>query len=647
MGRLFDQPSHGRIRRRVNHEDWSFGTVSPRDRTLPETTTLTRRSLRFLEVAAAVIVLGLLVRTWVVARELPRLQEQALNNHLRTSVTRALRGVFYDADRTVLVTNEDRDSLALIPADVPRDPVARAALQADLVRIADIDPQEFDRVMSTYAYTYTPVPIASRLTPDQKVQLLVRYPDNANGITLEEDFSRRYTTSTSMSHILGYVSRITAEEYRRLKDSYRPQDMIGKSGLESSLETVLRGEDGERRISVNAQGQKVSTLATSPAVPGCDVVLNLRVQTQEAVQSVLARHLRAGGFKSGAVIVLDPRSGAVRALVSLPTYDNNIFSDGIRGEQKTEAYEKLVNDPNRPFLDRTVGGVYPPGSTFKIVTAAMALETKAVTPDERIESPGTITVAAELDPSLTYIYKDWKATGHGAITIIDAIAESSDTFFYQVIGGYEGRRGTGPDPLAETAKRFGFGSPLGIELAGEVGGTVPNPEWKNRTFTVDRKWFQGDTYNYSIGQGYLLSTPLQLASATAVVANGGTLYRPQLVQSYEGCSQARTILPYTIRAGVVDPSALALVRQGMRRSVTSDDGTAKSLRSTPVPIAGKTGTAQYANNTREHAWFTMFAPYDRPELVITVLVEGGGEGSLTAIPVARDVLNLFYGEDDA
>lgn len=644
MARLFDQESHGSLRRRTSSDDWSLGTLSPVDPTLPETTNLTRRSLVLLEVLVVLLTAVLLARTAVVALGVPRLHEQALDNHLRTSVTRALRGVISDADGTVLVSNEDRDDLSLIPADVPRDPVERAQLLGDLVQVAGADPTEVERVLEQYEFTYTPVPVVSHLTPEQKVAALVRYPDGSDGVLVEQNFARRYRGSTAMSHLLGYVSRITAGEYAQLKDRYRPQDMIGKTGLEASYEELLRGEDGERRISVDARGEKVATLNTSPAVGGCDLRLHLRASTQDAVQAVLARHLRTGGFGAGAAVVLDPRSGAVRALVSLPTYDNNLFTDGVRGPDEVEQFRRLTSNPNQPFFDRSIGGAYPPGSTFKIVTGSVVLEEGAVRPDERIDSPGTITVAAELDPSLIYIYKDWKAEGHGLITVVDALAESSDTFFYQVVGGYGDRRGLGPDPLAQGAERFGFGAPLGIDLAGEVGGTVPSPAWKNRTFKVDRKWFQGDTYNFSIGQGYLLATPLQMAAATAAVANGGTLYRPQVVSAVEHCDQARTILPYAIRTEVVQPEVLALVRRGMRQSVTSKKGTAKALVDAVVPVAGKTGTAQYDNNTKEHAWFTLFAPYERPEVVITVMIEAGGEGSATAIPVAEDILRVLYAE---
>lgn len=640
---LFPQGSGiGPLRRR-GADSWQYGTVSPVDPALPETTNITRQPTRILAVLLAVLVTAMTVRAGFIVFATPQLEERARGNHLRTYVTRALRGSIFDADGTQLVVNEDRDDLALIPADVPRDPDERRMLLEELAALTGLDPVEAEALLTEYRYTYSPVVVKSRLTQEQKVDVRVRFEDGTKGVTIVRNFSRQYTQpSTAFSHLLGYVSRITAEEYAQLRGQYRPMDEIGKAGVEGRWEETLRGDDGERRISVDARGAKVATLATTEPRAGCDVVLNVRAPFQERVQQILRNHLRAGGFDAGVVVAMDPRSGAIRALVSLPTYDHGIFADGIKGKEEVAEFQRLVEDPNTPFLNRAVGGVYPPGSTFKLVTAVTALATGAVAPGERINSPGQIVVASELDPTQTYTYRGWKAAGHGNITVVDAISESSDTFFYQLIGGYESRRGTGPLPLVAEAERFGFGARLGIDIAGEVGGTVPSPTWKAKAIASDPSWFQGDTYNFSIGQGYLLATPLQVAAMTSVVANGGTLYRPQVVRAITNCTDAGPVLPVQMTAQVADPAYIRLVQQGMRRAVTDDLGTAKALRGSPHEIAGKTGTAQYQNNLKEHAWFTAFAPYARPELVVTVLVEGGGEGSLTALPVARDVFDAYF-----
>jgi penicillin-binding protein 2 len=636
----------GRFKRSRQADEWSFGTVSPNDPGLPETTNLTRRSLLVFELIVVFVLIMLLVRVGYIALAKPEYKERSINNHLRTYVTRALRGVVYDADGNILVVNDDRDDLAIIPADFPKDPLERAQTIAFLVEHAETDVETIEEALEKYAYIYSPISVASRLTADQKVDILVRFPDDANGVTVVKNFSRRYTPeTTAMSHILGYVSRITAKEYELLKEDYRPQDEIGKTGIEAYYEDQLRGEDGERRITVNAQGQKIATLATSPASSGCDLKLNIPLDLQESVQNILLSHLKRGGFDSGVVVMIDPRNGAVRSIVSLPTYDNNLFSDGVRGEAEVNEYERLINDENTPFLDRAISGVFPPGSTFKIVSGSVALDHGAVAPDEYINSPGLIKVESELDPNVFYTYKDWKAEGHGYLNIVGAIEESSDTFFYQVIGGFEGRSGVGPDILAEGAHKFGFGKKLDIDLAGEVGGTVPTPKWKNDVFQVDPNWYLGDTYNFSIGQGYLLSTPLQVAVSTAVIANGGTLYRPQVVSQLLNCDEATDIQPYEIRHTVFSDEDIQYIQSGMRRAVTSDKGTAKALRYAPVAIAGKTGTAQYQNNEKEHAWFTSYAPYESPEVVITVLVVGGGEGSKVAIPIAADIYDLLYGQE--
>jgi penicillin-binding protein 2 len=349
---------------------------------------------------------------------------------------------------------------------------------------------------------------------------------------------------------------------------------------------------------------------------------------------------------------MDPRTGEILAMVSLPSYDNNLFSGGISYED----YAALSGDRHHPLVNHAVSGLYPPGSTFKIVPAAGILQERVVTPEAQLPCQGTLLLPNRYmpdDPSKAQAFYCWSVQGHGYLNILGAIRQSCDIYFYQVTGGYRDLKGLGVERLADYAQRFGYGQATGIELPGEASGLLPSDRWKRENY--GESWYTGDTYNAAIGQGYVLATPLQVLNAAATVANGGTVYRPQLVYQVKDAqgNLVHALTPEPLGEVGVDAANLALIRQGMREAVTM--GTAWLARLPGLTVAGKTGTAEYPGVDEQgnlmldakghlptHAWFTAFAPYEEPEVTLVVFLEGGGEGSQMAVPVAAEILRYYF-----
>jgi penicillin-binding protein 2 len=343
---------------------------------------------------------------------------------------------------------------------------------------------------------------------------------------------------------------------------------------------------------------------------------------------------------------MDPQSGEILALVSLPSYDNNLFAAGI----STQDYQQLSDNPEHPLVNHAISGQYPPGSTFKIIPAAAALETGVIDTGTRLGCEGELLLPNRYFPNdreKAQTFKCWYEWGHGHLDILDAIALSCDIYFYQVGGGFEDFVGLGMDRLSEYARAFGLGAPTGIALPGESAGLIPDDQWKRVNYS--QSWVTGDTYNAVIGQGFVLVTPLQLLNATSAIANGGTLYRPQVVKHVvdsEGYI-IQGFVPEIIREIPISTQNVDIVRQGMRRAVTN--GTAHRVNLEEVAVAGKTGTAEYPGPRDEeghlptHAWFTAFAPYEQPEIALVVFVSGGHAGAKVAVPIAARILRTHFG----
>ena len=568
-------------------------------------------------------------------------QQLSYGNHTRVFYERAVRGVVYDRQGQILVQNIPRNDLAIVPADFPRETLRRAELIKELAALLVLEENFIQQQLQEFAYVFQPVVIKEDIAHDALLTLKSSY-DGKEGVIVLENFYRQYPFGADLSHVLGYLGKISEAELAQAGGSYPRQSYLGKTGIELSLEQSLRGEDRERRLLVNARGKLASDDSTASVTKGSDLGLTIDASLQSYVSRQLAAGLQRAGVKAGVAIVLNPRNGEILSLVSLPSYDNNLFAGGIVGEKAVKQYQSLIQDPNKPLLNRAIAGLYPPGSVFKLVSATGVLTENVVGPSDRINSPGQIVLPHGFDEKIEFIFPDWKAAGHGRLNIVGALAESSDTYFYQVVGGYKEIVGLGIDRLADYAAQFGVGQSFALELPGENPGIFPNNDWKLER--LGERWYQGDTYHVAIGQGYLLVNPLQVAVFTSVVANGGNLYRPHLVKSVvTPAGERKDVQAELLQTDIAPDWVFETVRKGMRAAVTADTGTAKGLRGLAVTAAGKTGTAQYSNNEKEHAWFTAFAPYDNPEIVVTVLVEGGGEGSAAALPVAKDIIAHYFG----
>ncbi|MEK7520235.1 MAG: penicillin-binding protein 2 [Patescibacteria group bacterium] len=562
----------------------------------------------------------------------------AQNNKTRHYPVLATRGIMYDRNGTPLVSNIPSFDVIVVPADLPRARETRRSESDALARMLSVQPEllweQFTRLDLS---DVQPFVLKENVDRDAALRLETAL-DEFPGIELEKNAVRSYADGPYFSQVVGYVGRASESDLARNAALFGV-DSVGKIGVEGSYDGMLRGVNGiiEREIDAVARLRKEEQVSLEET--GASVVLTIDGELQKKLTDTLAAAVAATpSSKGGAAVALDPRDGAVLALVSVPSYDNNIFSHTA----SLEEYQSLEQDSAHPLFDRAIAGQYPPGSSIKPFLAASALTEGIITERTTVVSTGAITIQSPYSPEVVYTYRDWKAGGHGVVNIIRAIADSVNTFFYSIGGGYGDVQGLGVQKIKEYLSLFGFGSATGIDIPGEGEGTVPDPAWKEQE--LGERWLLGDTYNISIGQGNLLVTPLQLAAAYGALANGGALLQPFVVESVLDknknviAKNERTVM----REQVVPQEYLNIARRGMRETVLS--GTAQSLQSLPVTTAGKTGTAQ-APGGFTHAWFSSFAPYQDPEIVLIVLVENGGEGSQVAVPVAKEVYEWYFSRD--
>lgn len=557
------------------------------------------------------------------------LRRAAEENRIRIVPIKAARGIIYDRNGALLVQNVPNFIVEIIPGDLPRD----QKLSDLAAKLSEILSEERDAVLSELrekqARSFRGLLFRDHLdyTTAMKLRLIER---NLPGVRVAVSASRDYLGGQAFSHPVGYTGNISPEELERADPTHRYLfvDQIGKTGLERFYEPVLRGVDGQKQIEVNAAGKEQRVIATEPPVLGKDIWLSIDAGLQQEAQRALDATADRLGVAGAAAAVVDVRNGEILALVSSPTFDNNLFVKGGTADR----YDELLHDARTPLFNRAIAGQYPPGSTVKPLLAAAGLEEKVITASTTVLSSGGITLGQ-------WSFPDWKIGGHGLTDVRRAIAWSVNTFFYTLGGGTDTFSGLGLDRMLEYLHLFGLGSKSGIDLPGEASGFLPSRQWKEAT--KREKWFIGDTYHLAIGQGDILVTPLQMAVATAVIANNGTLFRPQLVHAIGGASNPIATEPKVERSDLVSQANARIVREGMRQAVL--DGSATAVQSgVPAAVAAKTGTAQYGSKNETHAWFTAFAPYDDPRIALAVVVEGGGEGAFSALPIARDILTRFF-----
>lgn len=556
----------------------------------------------------------------------------AVQAHTAVDWSAAGRGLILDRFGKPLVRNEATASLVAIPAMLPKNQPDLFGLAQQVAGYINESP---DTVMKIFVRAGTisnkPVVIAPNLD-EARALFLGRVFDNNQTIQVAATSRRLYLKGPAFSHVLGYTGKVSAQEIANNKANYLPIDNVGRAGLEAQYESILRGQHGETDYLISATGKRLKKISSTDSTPGSTIVTTIDSEFQSELATDLGNELQKINRTAAAAVAIDPRNGDVLALVSFPHYDDNIFSKGLNPKE----YASLLNDSNKPLFDRATSGQYPPGSSIKPVVGSGVMAEHIIDPQSKIFVTGSISVPSVYDPSVKYVFKDWRPQGW--VDFERAIAVSSNVYFYTVGGGYGDIKGLGPERLAHYFKLFGLGAKLGIDLPAESPGFIPTPAWKEAS--QGEQWFIGDTYHISIGQGNLMVTPLQVVSYTATIANGGTLYRPHLLKAIErpdGSEQPYQ--PDVIGNVGISEKSLSYVQAGMRLAVT--DGSARQMQSVPVAVAGKTGTAQPGGGQDPHAWFTSYAPYDNPQIALTVIIENGGEGNAVSVPVARKALTWY------
>ena len=563
----------------------------------------------------------------------PSLAALAQANSVRHVVLEADRGIIYDRHGTPLVENSPVWNLVVVPAGLAQP----APELIELSHIVGVPESRLASQVLSANDGYAPVTLKANLTQAEELAVNERLPDMP-GVAIAERSVRTYVDPLIFGHVLGYVGPIAPGELNlRRAEGYQPDEMVGKVGVEAGLERYLRGADGWADEQVDARGQVEKVLATEPAVPGDAVYLSLDAALERSVASSLAAGLVRDGKRAGASVVMDPTSGEVLAMVSLPGYDTNLFTHGISQAD----YSRLLNDPDKPLLNRAIAGQYAPGSTFKMVTATAALQEGKITAQTLLSCPPYINLNG-------WIYHNWASYSLGYMNVARAIATSCDTFFYQAAAM------VGDVTLARYARAYGFGVAKDIEMPGVMPGLVPDRIWKQLRCGVPDlnsdacRWTEGDTITFGIGQSYLLTTPLNQAVYAATLANRGRLLNPTLVHAIRDETGRVVMKEQPAITGTVPASAQTIeaVREGMREEINPPYNMNYWFRAAGVPAdgGGKTGTAQWGGSGLDlptHAWFVFFAPYAQPEIALSIFVERGELSEVEAAPIGVDITKFY------
>jgi penicillin-binding protein 2 len=556
-------------------------------------------------------------------------QALADGNRIRTYTIVPSRGLIYDRFGKVLVDNQPAFALTMTIESFPQDDALRETVLNAAAELSGMQRTEVDLLITEHASDpYDPIPIKQGIPYESAMRLAIEIAD-LPGFGLDIASYRAYDSSIpSLSHILGYIGKISPSEYEDWgEQGYRRVDEIGKTGVELTAERVLRGTTGSYVVEVDARGNELTIISKTDPVAGANISLSIDASLQAFIERRLQEEFEKHGSSRASVIVMDPQTGGLRALVSLPSYDSNAFSGSI----DAETYQAYLEDEDQPLYHRAISGEFPSGSTFKLFVAYAALAEHLVTEHTSFVSTGGIRISQ-------WFFPDWKAGGHGVTDVRKAIAESVNTYFYIVGGGFESFTGLGVDRITEYAAKFGFGDKTGIDLPGEKEGFLPTKQWKEDY--KGERWYVGDTYHLAIGQGDVLVTPLQIALGTAAIANGGFVVTPYVIEAIDGAANGYEFVYSRDPVEGLDEYAMQVIQQGMRKTVTA--GSAQYLQYLSEDVTGKTGTAQTPGDRPTHAWFTGYGPYEDPEIVITVLVEEGGEGSSVAVPIARDIFEWWF-----
>lgn len=563
-------------------------------------------------------------------------QDLATQNRIQQEPVAPPRGLLFDRKGRLIASNQPVKNLVLVPEQVPDMEGTLDALRS-LVDLSDEQIERFEKRRQQRRRPFQSVILKTKLSEEDVAAISV---DNHRlpGVRIEASLARYYPYGSLLTHAIGYVGRLNISELERVDaQNYAATEYHGKLGVERFYESALHGQVGLREVETNARGRLMRVLSQTDPVPGDDLTLYLDVDLQKAAYDALAG-------RRGSVVLIDVRTGGVLAMVSAPSYDPNPFVTGI----SSKAYNALREDPQIPLYNRAIRGQYPPGSTIKPLLAMAGLETGAVNWDDRLFDAGFYQLNGQ-----GRRYRDWLRTGHGYVRLADGIIESCDIVFYDLAVK------TGIRPLAEFMGQFGFGRELGMDIWGDAAGILPSPEWKRKTGRGS--WFPGETVITGIGQGFWVTTPLQLAASTAAIANKGLWREPRMVASTSGERLPVVERPAEYQIPVRREQYWDQVIDAMEDVMHGERGTARATGAlAKYRIAGKTGTAQvrslgedeeYDEETleerfRDHALFVGFAPAANPEVAIAVIVENGGGGSSTAAPVAKAVLDAYMLDPD-
>jgi penicillin-binding protein 2 len=576
-------------------------------------------------IAVGVIIFLIVRLSWLQLLQGPQYKKIAEENRIHQNIIQAPRGTMYDRNGAVLVSNRPSFAISVLPYQYTNP---RAATPI-LAEITGVPTEQIETMLQeSEELLFTPICI-KRDVDDTMIARIEERKYYLPGVTIEAVPVRQYVYQQLAAHIFGYLGNINEAEYaKRREQGYRSNDLIGKEGLEREWEEVLRGVDGGLQVEVNALGEEIKIVGEKHAIAGKGLVLTLDANLQKVVEDALENQIiesRKVGepAKGGAVVVLDVHTGGVLALASSPKFDPNVFAGGI----STREWNALINDKNNPLTNKVIQSSYPPASVFKIITTAAALDMGYTNTTEIFEDRGVYVLEG-------WSFYGWDTSGLGRLNIVDALAWSSDPVFYEL-----GHR-LGVDNLASYALTFGLGQVTGIKLQGEEKGLVPTEQWKMNTY--GESWYPGETLIAAIGQGYYLVTPLQQAMLLMAVANEGIVYRPMLVDKVltpDG-SVIEKYQPEVLRTIYLRPEIWETIHKGLV-SVTSKGTAASVMQGLSPAIAGKTGSAETGRGTT-HSWFACYAPADKPEIVVTALVEDGGESGVAAGPIVRKVIEYYF-----
>ena len=546
-------------------------------------------------------------------------------NRVRTLPIRSARGLIFDRRGELLANNIPSFNLYATVEDT-KD---LNGLAVSLEYLIGLPQAETKKRFARHSRTYLPILLKSGLTL-REAAVVEAHRLDLSGLRIQAESQRNYLHGFLASHLLGYVGEISQEQQDETAfTDLTMGSIVGKSGVEKSFDQVIRGRPGQKTIEVDARGAERKTLAVVEQTSGDDLYLSIDLPMQRLAESLLDP-------ESGAVVAIDPANGDVLVLASRPGYDPNVLSHGLSGA----VWEQIATDARHPLTNRAIQGVYPPGSTFKIMMASAALESSHWTSNTKIHCSGSY-------PFGNHVFRDWKKGGHGSVDMYQGIVNSCDVYFYML-----GNR-LGIDAIAAAARQYGLGQLTGIELQGERTGIIPSTEWKQRV--RKEPWYPGETISASIGQCYVSVTPLQMAAAMAAVANGGVLYKPRLVRSIRerATGQSRDILPAEKGIISMDSDSFAFLHQALRGVV--HEGTGKRAESKLVEVSGKTGTAQSVGarlqksegedvpkQFRDHAWFVAYAPADHPKIAVAVIVENTGHGGTFGAPIAKALIEEYF-----